>query len=162
VGGQDFAGVEGDGGDGGLVDQGQDAGAAVGGGDVALRDLFTRGGALIKKMLHMVPAPDPRPYLKPESRPSLRQGVVDKVWKNAKGPDGLVRDPNTGDVIKWTPGTPRRGVWDMGHVPGEKYHDKWLDYVARKLTPEEFRDWYNDPANYRPKLPSDNRGHRYE
>lgn len=34
MGGQDFAGVEGDGGDGDLVDQGQDAGAAVGGGDV--------------------------------------------------------------------------------------------------------------------------------
>ena len=23
-------------------------------------------------------------------------------------------------------------------------------------------DWYNDPANYRPELPSNNRSHKYE
>lgn len=104
---------------------------------------------------------DTRPYLKPGSRPSFRKGVVDDVWENAKGPDGVVRDP-TGTPIEWTPGTPRSGVWDMGHVPGAKYHDMWQEYVDGNLTPAEFRDWYNDPANYRPELPGTNRGHKYE
>jgi len=35
--------------------------------------------------------------------------------ENAKDPDGLVRDPNTGEVINWTPGESRKGVWDMTH-----------------------------------------------
>lgn len=39
-----------------------------------------------------------------------KKGVVEEVWENAKGPDGLV----------------------------------------------------NDPANYRPELPSNNRSHKYE
>ncbi|ACQ79138.1 rhs protein [Beutenbergia cavernae DSM 12333] len=110
-------------------------------------------------------APTPRtdlPYSNPRRRPSYRQGVPEEVWDNARGPDGVVRDPNTGDVIDWTPGTPRRDVWDMGHVPGERYHDVWERYMRGEMTPAEFRDWFNDPANYRPELPGNNRGHRYE
>ncbi|PKI89941.1 hypothetical protein CW368_12025 [Actinomycetales bacterium SN12] len=30
------------------------------------------------------------------------------------------------------------------------------------MTSPEFRDWYNDPANYQPELPHKNRGHRFE
>ena len=33
---------------------------------------------------------DSKPYT--NSRPSFRKGVVEEVWENAKGPDGLVRD----------------------------------------------------------------------
>ena len=55
-----------------------------------------------------------KPYT--NSRPSFRKGVVEQVWENAKGPDGLVRDPNTGEVINWTPGESRKwvqyGIWD--------------------------------------------------
>lgn len=60
---------------------------------------------------------DTKPYTKPytNSRPSFRKGVVEEVWENAKGPDGLVRDPNTGEVINWTPGESRKGVWGMGY-----------------------------------------------
>ena len=54
-----------------------------------------------------------KPYT--NSRPSFRKGVVEEVWENAKGPDGLVRDPNTGEVINWTPGESRKGVWGMGY-----------------------------------------------
>ena len=35
-------------------------------------------------------------------------------------------------------------------------------YMNGKLTTKEFVDWYNDPANYKPELPSNNRSHRYE
>ncbi len=106
---------------------------------------------------------DNRPYLKPGSRPSLRKGTVRDAWENAKGPDGKVREPYPPySVIDWTPGTSRRGVWDMGHVPGQKYHEKWQAYVDGEMTPAEFRDWYNDAAHYRPELPGPNRGHRHE
>nr|WP_307353002.1 GH-E family nuclease [Paenibacillus polymyxa] len=47
-----------------------------------------------------------------------------------------------------------KGVWDMGHVPGEKYPAMHKRYLDGELTPKEFRDWYNDPQNYVPELPS--------
>lgn len=50
----------------------------------------------------------------------------------------------------------------MGHVPDQKYHDMWQRYVDGEMTPAEFREWYNDPSNYRPELPGKNRGHRFE
>jgi RHS repeat-associated protein len=103
-----------------------------------------------------------RPYLTPGSRPSYRNGVVDEVWNNAKGPDGTVRDPNTFEELHWTPGTSRAGQWDMGHVPGQKYNERWSEYVDGKYSPQEFRDWYNNPDHYRPELPSNNRSHEYE
>lgn len=101
-----------------------------------------------------------KPYT--NSRPSFRKGVVEEVWENAKGPDGLVRDPNTGEVINWTPGESRKGVWDMGHIPEAKYSEMHEAYMNGELTTKEFVDWYNDPHNYRPELPSNNRSHKYE
>ena len=95
-------------------------------------------------------------------RPSFRKGVIEKVWENAKGEDGLVRDPNTNEVIHWNPGESRKGVWDMGHIPTAKYSKVHEAYMNGKLTTKEFVDWYNDPANYKPELPSNNRSHRYE
>ena len=82
--------------------------------------------------------------------------------ENAKDPDGLVRDQNTGEVINWTPGQSRKGVWDMGHIPEAKYSEMHEAYMNGELTTKEFVDWYNDPANYRPELPSNNRSHKYE
>lgn len=111
----------------------------------------------------MPSAPDRRPYLTPGSRPSLRKSTIRDVWNNAKDFDGKVREPYPPySVINWTPGTSRRGVWDMGHLPEHKYHEKWQEYVDGGMTPKEFRDWYNDPTNYRPELPGPNRGHQHE
>lgn len=106
---------------------------------------------------------DKRPYMD-GSRPSFRKGVVETVWELAKrfSPDGKVRDPKTGEVIKWKPGESRKGVWDMGHVPTEKYSKVFARYKAGKMTPKQFRDWYNDPENYRPETPNTNRGHSME
>lgn len=105
---------------------------------------------------------DNRPYIDPNSRPSFRKGVVESTWNNAKGPDGLVRDQNTGDVIYWSPGQSRKDIWDMGHVPGQKYYDMYQKYIQGEMTPKQFRDWYNNPNNYRPEIPRNNRGHLFE
>ena len=104
---------------------------------------------------------DPRPYLDPSSRPSLKEQTILDVWNEEVRPDGTVLDP-AGRVIEWTPGTPRRGVWDMGHIPGEKYHDRWLEYVNGEMTPAEFREWYNTSEHYRVEHPTTNRSHKYE
>jgi len=50
----------------------------------------------------------------------------------------------------------------MGHLPQAKYSDMHKAYLDGDLTPAEFRDWYNDPNNYRPELPGNNRGHAFE
>ncbi|WP_221934129.1 GH-E family nuclease, partial [Klebsiella pneumoniae] len=73
-----------------------------------------------------------KPYT--NSRPSFRKNVVEEVWENAKGEDGLVRDPNTKDIINWNPGESRKGVWDMGHIPEEKYSDMHEAYMNGELT----------------------------
>lgn len=36
---------------------------------------------------------------------------------------------------------------------------KYMDDVISK---DEFLDWYHNPKNYRPELPSTNRGHKFE
>ncbi|WP_081697341.1 GH-E family nuclease [Parvimonas micra] len=50
----------------------------------------------------------------------------------------------------------------MGHVSEQKYTDIHKLYIEGKMTPKEFRDWYNDPTNYRPELPHTNRSHILE
>ena len=106
---------------------------------------------------------DKRPYLNPKNRPSYRKGLVELVWNLAKKlGNGVVRDPHTQDIIAWEPGQNRQGVWDMGHIKEAKYSEMHQRYLDGEMTPEEFRDWFNDPENYTPELPKNNRGHRFE
>ena len=105
---------------------------------------------------------DNKPYKR--GRPSFRKRVHENTWDEAvrASPDGVVRDPNDGTPIAWTKGTPRKGIWDMGHKPEQKYSDYHKKYITGEMTKEEFVDWYNDYRNYRPELPSNNRSHKYE
>lgn len=50
----------------------------------------------------------------------------------------------------------------MGHKPGQKYSDIHQQYMDDIITKDEFLEWYKNPDNYRPELPSTNRGHAYE
>lgn len=106
-----------------------------------------------------VPPPS-KPYAK--NRPSYADGQVEKVYENARQPDGNVYDPHTGDPLPWDKTRSRNGQWDMGHVNGQKYSDVHSDYMQGQMTTEEFRKWYQDPAHYRPELPKNNRSHIYE
>ena len=102
----------------------------------------------------------PKPYSK--NRPSYRKGQVDEVWENAKDTlTGKVYDP-TGKEITWDKTKPRNGQWDMGHIPGEKYSEIHELYMDGTITKKEFLEWYKNSKNYRPELPSTNRGHKYE
>ena len=101
-----------------------------------------------------------KPYT--NSRPCYGKGQVEEVWNNAKDPvTGKVYDP-TGVEIKWNPKKPRNGQWDMGHIPGEKYSDIHKLYMDGTISKQEFLEWFKKPSNYRPELPSTNRGHLFE
>ena len=103
---------------------------------------------------------DEKPYSK--SRPSYGKGQVEEVWENAKGPDGVVRDPHTDEIITWDKTKPRSGQWDMGHTEKNKYsifHEKYMKGIMIK---EDFLKWYRNPLHYRPELPKINRSHRFE
>ena len=113
-----------------------------------------------KKWLSSASESAVKPYT--NNRPSFRKNVVEQVWENAKGVDGLVRDPNTSEIIEWAVGQPRKNVWDMGHIPGSKYSDMHRKYMNGGMTTKEFVDWYNNPVNYRPELPRNNRSHKFE
>lgn len=87
---------------------------------------------------------------------------VDEVWENAKDPiTGKVYDPS-GVEITWDKTKPRNGQWDMGHIPGEKYSEMHQLYMDDVISKDEFLNWYRNPQNYRPELPSTNRSHKYE
>ena len=60
------------------------------------------------------------------------------------------------------PGQPRKGVVDFGHLPESKYSEIFKEYLNEKRTPKDFRDWYNNPRNYRFETPHTNRSHAYE
>ncbi|WP_166703661.1 WXG100 family type VII secretion target [Bacillus albus] len=131
--------------------------------DVAKKVIAKDGSVTIKGEGDITEVIDNRPYLEPKNRPSFRKKVPEITFENAKGPDGLVRDPLYPEkIIEWKPGQPRKNVWDMGHLPEHKYSDIHKRYLNGELTPKEFRDWFNNPDNYRPELPSTNRSHKLE
>ncbi|OZS77777.1 hypothetical protein CF394_09590 [Tetzosporium hominis] len=101
-----------------------------------------------------------KPYS--NSRPSYAKGQIEEVWERAKDPKtGKVMDP-TGVEIIWDKSKARNGQWDMGHLPGQKYSEVHDLYMRGKITKKEFLEWYRNPKNYRPELPSTNRSHKYE
>jgi hypothetical protein len=97
-----------------------------------------------------------------KNRPSYKKGQIEDVWNKAKGSDGLVRDPNTSDVIKWNPGDSRNGVWDMGHKRGQEFNSQLEKLKNGDMTESQFLDHYRDSSNYQPELPSNNRSRKYE
>ena len=96
------------------------------------------------------------------SRPKYGNTQVGDVWNNYKDPmTGKAPNP-AGGSISWDKTKPRQGQWDMGHIPGEKYSDMRCRYIRGEISQKEFLEWYRNPANYRPELPSTNRSHKYE
>lgn len=102
------------------------------------------------------------PYANPKRRPKYADGQVDDVWENAKNADGEVWVQNRdGDwyEVTWQPGQSRKGVWDMGHVPGEEYRRLHDDYMSHRISKEDFLERYRDADNYRVEDPLRNQSH---
>ncbi|HEX8499173.1 MAG TPA: GH-E family nuclease [Pyrinomonadaceae bacterium] len=88
------------------------------------------------------------------SRPSgYRNGIRDRAWENAKGPDGNVRDPHTNRIMD------KNEPWDMGHRPGYEFRKHQQSAAERGIDRKTFLDEHNNPSHYRPELPASNRSH---
>ena len=123
-----------------------------------LRSIFANNDATMREALES--GSGNKPYT--NSRPSYGKNQVNEVWENAKDPiTGKVYDPS-GVEITWDKTKPRNGQWDMGHIPGEKYSEMHQLYMDDVISKDEFLEWYRNPKNYRPELPSTNRSHKYE
>ena len=106
---------------------------------------------------------DNRPYIenrKPKGRPSFRKDFPQKLYNQY---NGAVQALNTKEIINWKPGEPKKGIVDFGHKPDRKYSDIFYqEYLPEKWTPQQLRDWYNDPQNYQFEVPINNQGHKFE
>ncbi|HEX8884455.1 MAG TPA: polymorphic toxin-type HINT domain-containing protein [Noviherbaspirillum sp.] len=97
------------------------------------------------------------------NRPHYAPGQVKIVWGNApRSPiSGAVRDPNTNRQLSWN-GTSRKGMWDMGHLPGKEYRSLKEGLRTGEIHPEFFFREYFNPENYQPEGINENRSHRFE
>lgn len=85
-----------------------------------------------------------------------------EVYNNCVDSDGVLRDPNTGEVICWKFGERRKGIVDFGHNQGNSYHEMFQKYRNREITLDELKEFQFNPRHYRLEMPSSNRSHKYE
>lgn len=102
--------------------------------------------------------PNGRPTLSGKKKVEFEQTVYDKQVD----PDGVLRDPNTGEILDWKPGERRDGKVDFGHTGGNSYNKMFEEYKNRNISLDELKDFQFNPDNYRIESPSSNRGHQYE
>ncbi|NFB73524.1 HNH endonuclease (plasmid) [Clostridium butyricum] len=109
------------------------------------------------------------PYIKngkPNGRPAAsgkkKLQFEKDVYNDNVDLDGILRDPNTGEVIEWKPGQPRREVVDFGHKSGYSYKEMFNKYKNGDITLNELKDFQTNPDNYRLETPSANRSHKFE
>lgn len=109
------------------------------------------------------------PYIKngkPNGRPDptgkARLKFEQDVYDACVGRDGILRDPNTGEVLDWKPGQPRKGKVDFGHKAGKNYHKMFEKYKNGKISLEQLKAFQSNPKNFRIESFSANRGHLFE
>lgn len=87
---------------------------------------------------------------------------VNAVYEAQVDSNGILRDPNTKEVIDWRPGEPRKGIVDFGHIQGKSYKKIFESYKNGVLTLEELKAFQSNPANFQIEVPKSNRSHKYE
>lgn len=105
---------------------------------------------------------DGKPYGRPTLTGDKKLEFERAVYNKQVDPDGVLRDPNTRDVIDWKPGQSRRGVVDFGHKEGKTYKKMFEKYKNREITLQELKDFQFNPDNFRIETPSANRSHKFE
>ena len=88
-------------------------------------------------------------------RVSHPQGFREQVWEMSKAPDGNVYDP-TGRILKFDE------PLELGHTPANKFSDAQLRAAQEGWDRKTWIRYQNDPAIYRPELPSSNTSHKWE
>ncbi|WP_459768197.1 GH-E family nuclease [Alkaliphilus crotonatoxidans] len=74
----------------------------------------------------------------------------------------MLRDPNSGEIIDWKPGEPRKGKVDFGYKQGKSYNEMFNKYKNGEITIEDLKEFQYNAENYRLELPSANCSHKYE
>lgn len=125
----------------------------------------TKGGSYNRKLPPLENGPyirDGKPYGRPQLSGKRRLEFEQAVYDRQVSPDGVLRDPNTGEVINWKPGEPRTGKADFGHDKGRSYNNEFKKYKNREITLDQLKEFQSNPDNFRIESPSANRGHKYE
>ena len=73
----------------------------------------------------------------------LREPKANELWVEIRskesGPDITdLGSEGKWRLIEWNPGEPRNGLWDMGHIPTEKYATALDNYLRYEKDPEAF------------------------
>lgn len=94
----------------------------------------------------------------------LREPKANELWVEIRskesGPDITdLGSEGKWRLIEWNPGEPRNGLWDMGHIPTEKYATALDNYLRYEKDPEAFARWFKTAHNYRAEDPGLNRSH---
>lgn len=93
-------------------------------------------------------------------RPGPDQQWVPLHPEGKIGDDWAVQDGHR--LIEWKPGDPRRGLWDMGHLPGQEYGGPGGlrdQYLRGEISYDEFMHDYRNPENYQVQDPYRNQSH---
>ena len=88
---------------------------------------------------------------------------MEAVWEKAKkAGDGVVRDPNTDEVLNWEKFRSRFDQWHMEHTPGNEWKRLRQRFIEGKKTWKQVLDEYNDTNKYLPEGPKANMSHEFE
>ena len=103
-----------------------------------------------------------KPYGRPTLRGDMKLQFESKVYNNCVDLNGVLRDPNTNDIIEWKPGRPRKNTVDFGHKTGKTYREMFRLYKNGEITLDDLKKFQFDPENFRLETPSGNRSHKFE
>lgn len=142
---------------------------AIGGASGSLRGIKEPGK--IRPIYNEEDAIEDGPYIK-NGKPNGRPGPTGqeklefekKLYERqiSKSKDGLLHDPNTGEVIDWRPGETRKGVVDFGHKSGLEYRDMFEKYKYGEISIRELKEFQSNPNNFQLEAPSANQSHAFE
>ncbi|QWH59608.1 hypothetical protein EXW39_05320 [Bacillus mycoides] len=93
---------------------------------------------------------------------SIHNNLCIDVFDKQIDPDGILRDPNTSEVLDWKPGQARKNKVDFGHTEGNTYKNMFEKYKNREITLKELKEFQFNSDNFRLEKPSVNRSHKYE
>ena len=123
------------------------------------------GGVTVEKKPELKDGPyikDGKPNGRPTPTGKKKLEFEQAVYDAQVSPDGVLRDPNTGEVIDWKPGQSRKDVVDFGHKAGKEYIDVFNKYKSGEITLDQLKEFQFDPNNFQIEVPHNNRGHLFE
>lgn len=74
----------------------------------------------------------------------------------------VYRDPNSGRKLNWKGGQPRKGLVDLGHVPGQEYRIFFEKYRTGKIVLDDLKIHESTAANFQLEGTYEKRSRKYE